>query len=378
MVTGWVGFGIISLAVLAIGVYGLFIDITTKGANPECWDWMYYSGATAFLVTVALAINTRDELAKAIAQLRINHTLKISTSELEQLNGQLELSVGRWRIAAGLFVGALVLATWIWALAVDFPRHGVDLAYFVANPGWAGFVVFVVAVMTFCGYLAGSYFGTAAGRGSLATLLAQDSVTLRIQPDHYDGAVGLKPIGDLYLYQAFLTAIPLVYFSIWWLIIPQYKQLVCASVDPSSWAVPMAAQWFVTLGFTYLAFVRPVMKLRRRLRQEQLRLQKLVVPELSSRILTLQEEFASSDINQHRREELVQEIDRAGRRVWSIQQMSAWPMDTKTRRRYFSLTTLTTVIPPVLDASTSLGFLSGGGFGNGNFGWLKSIAGTIF
>ena len=376
--TGWVGFGIIGLAVLAIGVHLLFIDITTNGANPECWDWMYYSGAIAFLVAVALAINTRDELAKAISQLRINHTLNISTSELAQLNGQVERSAVRWRIAAGLFVAALVLATWVWALALEFASVGVNLTGFAADPWWVAFMVFVLAVMTLCGYFAGAYFGTAAGRGSLATLLAQESVALRIQPDHYDGAAGLKPVGDLYLYQAFLTAIPLAYFSIWWLIIPHYEQLVCASVDPSSWAVPMAAQWFVTLGFTYLAFIRPMMKLRRRLRQEQLRLQKLVVPELSGRILSLQEELASSDITQQQREDLMQDIDQAGRQIWSIQQMSAWPMNAKTRRRYFSLTTLTTVIPPALEASTSLGLHSGVGSGVGNLGWLKSIAATLF
>ena len=69
----------------------------------------------------------------------------------------------------------------------------------------------------------------------------------------------------------------------------------------------------------------------------------------------LQQLVLEKNISADKRALLNAEIDREANYLWSIDRMSAWPMDATTRRRYFSVNALVTVVPPAIDMLSRFG-----------------------
>ena len=265
-VMGWKGYWRLGFVLALVTGYFIYLDVRFWGANLACWDWMFYTGAATFMIAIAIAIGAVGKLEKAIEKLRTNNTLILTEGELGDLAGRMHAIGNRWRWYSGFGVFFLVMFSWLWAYwkAIEASPGGWDGFVEQFKAGGAAMntylatVAIVIVVMAACGFFAGTFLGAAAGHGAFAGVLAQSDVKLRIRADHFDGAVGLKPIGDLYLFQAFLTAIPLAWFSVWWLLIPYYPELFCPHVDASNWAWPLVAMWLVTLIFTFKGFIKPI------------------------------------------------------------------------------------------------------------------------
>ncbi len=363
-VMSWKGYRRLVFVLALVTSYFIYNDVRRSGWHLACWDWMFYSGALTFMVTVALAVSASDKLDKAIEQLRTNNTLILSATQYSDILGQMAAVGRRWRWYSGFGVFLLVLSSWLFAF-----WKGIDNS----PGGWGGFMAalhnaptpavlkylstlaLVFLVIALCGFFAGTFLGATAGHGAFAGVLADENIELRIRPDHFDGAVGLKPIGDLYLFQALLTAIPLAWFAGWWLLIPHYPDLVCSHSSLSSWLWPLVAMWAVTLIFTFRGFVQPMLLLRKRVLKEQAFFKSQEVPAIKDRIENLQQLVLEKNISADKRALLNAEIDREANYLWSIDRMSAWPMDATTRRRYFSVNALVTVVPPAIDMLSRFG-----------------------
>lgn len=364
-VMSWKGYRRLVFVLALVTSYFVYNDVQNSGWHVACWDWMFYSGTATFIATVALAVSASDKLGVAINQLRTNNTLILSEAQYSDVLAQMAAVGQRWRWYSGFGVFFLVLFSWLFAFwkAID-GRPG----------GWDGFMVqlqnaptravitylltiaLIFLVMALCGFFAGTFLGATAAHGAFAGILAADeSVELRIRPDHFDGAVGLKPIGDLYLFQALLTGIPLAWFAGWWLLIQHYPKLVCSHSSLSSWTWPLVAMWLVTLIFTFRGFMKPMLQLRRRVLKDQAFFRSEEMPVIKEKIETLQQLALDKDMSVAKRAMLNAEIDREANYLWSIDRMSAWPMDSTTRRRYFSVNALVTVAPPAIEMLSRLG-----------------------
>jgi len=383
----WKGFRRLLYVLIPISALFAFGDITRWGWSLQCWDWMYYTGALTFGVAIALSIGAAQKLNTTIETLRTNNTLVLTGDEFTQIKDRMRRSARPWRIWCGVFIFALVFGTWVWALAweLDIARLGWSaIDQYRAQFGATNFNIqlglyfIIMLVMGACGFYAGAFFGAAAGHGTFAAVLAGDDVRLRIRPDHFDGAAGLKPIGDLYLYQAFLTGFPLLWFAAWWLIIPIYDPPGCKLPNLEAWRGPMVVQWLVTLAFTYFGFIRPIFKLRARVLREQKQLQTNKAPGIKKEISRLQHQLIVAGDDQVLRDKINSKIDRLARYLWVIEQMSSWPMDAKTKRRYFSLNALVAVVPPAIQMMTKIGAVSIALPDSASLKWIKTILGVIF
>ena len=98
-----------------------------------------------------------------------------------------------------------------------------------------------------------------------------------------------------------------------------------------------------------------MLQLRKRVLDEQVRLKQDDVPAIKQKIENLQQLAQEEGLAESKRAALHQEIDAAAKYLWSIEGMSAWPMDASTRRRYFSVNALVTVVPPAIELLARFG-----------------------
>lgn len=382
----WTGFWRLIYALIPVTAFFVWLDIRNHGLSVQCWNWMYYTGVATFSIAVALAIGLPRRLDDTVEALRNNNTLVLTAEELSVINARMSHDARPWRLWCAILIFLVVFGGWIWASYTEIAR---------ADLGWSqirqyreqlglsavvvafGLVGLIILIMGVCGFYAGAFFGTAAAHGNFASVLAGEEIRLRIRPDHFDGASGLKPIGDLYLYQAFLTALPLLWFAGWWLVIPIYEPHGCIAPDYSAWRSPFVVQWLVTLTFTYLGFVRPILKLRRRVLREQMRMQNEEVPRIKNEIRRLQQEFLQDNLSQDERQSINDRIDRHASYVWNVRQMSSWPMDSRTQRRYFSIQAFVSVVPPLVEVFAKIGAIAVSLPDDGSWKWLKALFSII-
>jgi hypothetical protein len=321
-----------------------------------------------------------------VEALRNNNTLVLTAEGLGEIKARISQDARPWRLWCAILIFLVVFGSWIWAGYDEIDRAQLDWNQIhqlreqygsraiVVALGLVGLIVFIMGV---CGFYAGAFFGTAAAHGEFAAVLAGENIRLRIRPDHFDGASGLKPIGDLYLYQAFLTALPLLWFAGWWLVIPVYEPYGCVGPDYSAWRAPFVVQWLVTLTFTYLGFIRPILRLRRRVLGEQMRIKREDVPRIEEEIRRLQQQVLQGDLSVDERKSNNDKIDRHAFYVWSVRQMSSWPMDSRTQRRYFSVQAFVSVVPPVVEGFAKIGAIAVNLPDDGSWKWLKALVGII-
>jgi hypothetical protein len=180
-------------------------------------------------------------------------------------------------------------------------------------------------------------------------VLADPQTPLNIRPGHFDGANGLKPVGDFYLFQALLTAIPLTWLLVWILILPWYHDAQCfAGVDAGfttrlRWQ--FYGQWIVVAAFTYLGFIRPVLLLRHRLTQVRANLMQNRIPLIEGEIAQLKAALTAGGAEAERRSVIETRIHDLARERWAIRHMSGWPMDKATFSKYAPVELVSNVAP---------------------------------
>jgi hypothetical protein len=210
-------------------------------------------------------------------------------------------------------------------------------------------------------------------------VLSKDEKYLRIIPGHADGACGLKPIGDYYLYQALVFAVPIIWLSAWWAwIIPNYKDMLCTLTGQphqlfATWQGPYFLQWLVVLVYFYMGFVWPFIALRRRIKRARASFNANEATRLQADIFALQNELSDPTESEVKQDQnaIMPLLDAKSRELWAIRNMSSWPMDAGTLAKYRSLLVGEVVLPVVAALATS-GKAGGSGFQLIN-SWLSKL-----
>lgn len=199
------------------------------------------------------------------------------------------------------------------------------------------------------GIVVGAYFGRLATYGSLASQIAKDRIVVRVHPGHFDGANGLRPIGNFYLFQAMLTAIPLLWLAGWAIAMPTYLASPCLAehVSPGfaqtvQWQ--FFGQWLVVAFFTHLGFVRPVIELRRKVASVHQTLLNQRIPAIEEQVKQMNSTWSESNDDAEKKR-IETELLTLSRERWHIQNMSFWPMDRNMLRKYLSIELASSVLP---------------------------------
>ena len=350
--TGTTGIRVLLGVLLTAVALKLAAEIFFFGTRVRCWDTMLLSGTSVFAVAVALALSLPRRFEHALTELRVHGALPLTAAETVEIKDDLERSGTRMVARAAVIVGVLVLGGFLYVLVPQLlavwqdPAQPRGVVYAVV--GFFGFLTLVCAV---CGFVGGAFLGRVASYGLLARRLSRPGSRLTLLPGHYDGANGLAPLGSLYLYQAFLVMFPILWLAAWWLIIPYYNTSACgAGIDNPylSWRVPLLVLWITSVVFLYLAFVRPVLQLKRRITAERDHLARVRLPEIRAEIDVIRANLASSPYSTDDHAALQARLDTLAREHWDIQHMPTWPMDRATMRQYFSVNAAGTVAPLVL------------------------------
>ncbi len=76
---------------------------------------------------------------------------------------------------------------------------------------------------TISAMIVGRFVGRGIFYGFLGKQMAIDGVRINMIFGHSDHAAGLRPIGDFYFFQATATALPVLFFAFWVLMMPVWS-----------------------------------------------------------------------------------------------------------------------------------------------------------
>jgi hypothetical protein len=370
----------LGLITLYLG-YQIWLNYQYFGMQWTCWDFMLISGFLAFIMAVWLAADLSRRLNRAIDQLRLNNVLVVDDAGVALLKQEMSVRGTAVQVWSGILItlvifgsyllvfGPVTIRAWNAWQSGQYPQASTTLIQI-------GTFTLVSAIGA---ALAGLLFGRLTHYGRLAGVLSKDEKYLRIIPGHADGACGLKPIGDYYLYQALVFAVPIIWLSAWWAwIIPNYKDMLCTLTGQphqlfATWQGPYFLQWLVVLVYFYMGFVWPFIALRRRIKRARASFNANEATRLQADIFALQNELSDPTESEVKQDQnaIMPLLDAKSRELWAIRNMSSWPMDAGTLAKYRSLLVGEVVLPVVAALATS-GKAGGSGFQLIN-SWLSKL-----
>jgi len=285
-------------------------------------DVMFLSGFLAFLLGLELTRRMPARLSAAVDRLFDRGVLSQSATDRAHSRMLLEQRARRWSLRGARTVAGALAAMWAVVL--------------IQKPGevralWLWIVVFECL----CAWVAGEQLGQMAAYGTLWRIHQRHGALLRVQPGHVDGAGGLKPLGDFYLVQSMVAAIPAVYLAVWWWAIPLIPRL-------EVYRTPYLGLLALAVGFEILAFLVPMSSIHRAMLACKVRLNQQA--DRIARILAeLQLALVDAESAQQR-EEAKARIAHLTEQFHRIERAPVWPTSTAIRRR-FSVNNVALLLP---------------------------------
>lgn len=294
--------GVVSVAIVAN-------ELSLAGTDLSYWDWLLVTGFGTWLAAVYHPLLLPDRLTETLTRL-VNRGVLNREENPENLLVVLHRKARHSAlVCAVLFVVAIVTA-WIVAFRDQVGHHLV-----------------LVTLEAIAAVPVGLFVGRAVSYGLLARRLAKAGLTLTPDPDHLDGAAGLRPIGALYFYQSGLLAIPGAFLAAWWFLIPLLGNRYLY------WREPYAGLLFIIVVSEVLVFILPMLSFHRLMLHRKNELFR-EADELSRRSARSYD----ADAKESR-----------ARRYAAIESMPTWPVDLRIRRR-FGLRNALLLIPAVSQA----------------------------
>jgi hypothetical protein len=169
-------------------------------------DLLLLSGWLVLLIGLELARHTPVMLARTLRRLSDRGVLgppDIARSLAVDLNREWR----GWWVVSAAGVGGALLVTSVWIVIASGGAPA-----WVLGPAAADALFQAVA-----GAVAGSWLGRMVSYGRLIGKagLRRNKLVLRVIPGHPDGAGGLKPLGDFYLFQSLTASLPAVFLAVW-------------------------------------------------------------------------------------------------------------------------------------------------------------------
>jgi hypothetical protein len=191
------------------------------------------------------------------------------------------------------------------------------------------------------GAVAGGLLGRMAGYGRFGKVLAKHRLALQVVPGHPDGAAGLKPIGDFYLYQSLTASLPAIFLATWVLLISlgglsrlwgHYRPFLHEYL------------WLLVLAilFEILVFVLPMTSIHAIMRDQKEEVLLAEADRLSTAISATQARLDAPEIEDG--DAAKQRLTQLVERYHDLERTPTWPVDPSIRRR-FTLRNLGLLIP---------------------------------
>lgn len=302
----------VSLACSIILVTFCGMELVRKGWRPFEWDMLLISGLALFVIGVRLSMDVPRKIDDTLTRLVNRGVLHLTPEALQQLQSRLQRRTTTWSHTAGLIVAVALLGAFFVAFKLPFPSIKIPLT--------------ILEVLG--GYIAGRYLGRLASYGTLGLLLKQAGIMVHVKPGYLDGVAGLKPIGDLYFFQALVASFPALFLAVWLVLIPRWP--VAGRYD--GWQAPYLGLLPLALAFEILAFLVPLWLFHRDMQAQKTALLQ-EADTLGQSIVRLQAELAEKhDAQQYSL--LKEQLSYMTQRYWDIERLPTWPVDIKTRRRF--------------------------------------------
>ncbi len=311
-------------ALTAIFVGAVVVDqLLYNGLRLRTWDWLLVTGATLYLALLPLSLSEPQ---------RVTDTLHLLGSRLEvpttgsaaEVEASIHRRARRWASVGGWIAMPVALGVWYWAYAADLLLHA----------GLA--VVEIIASVPI-----GRFVGRAVAYGGLGRHLGRADAVVAVIPGHLDGAAGLRPVGDLYLFQASMVGAIAAYLGLWWLITPVFFPRYLP------WRNAYLGLLVAVLGCEILAFLAPMTWFHQRMQSEKRRFMLEDGNELSSRASVVEEEILRvDDAGRAARQD---ELTLLRSRYFEIENMPTRPVSPTMRRR-FAVRNVVLFLPVVANA----------------------------
>lgn len=281
-------------------------SVMTSGFDLNDWDWLWASGFSTWLVGLYFTFLLPDKLTETLTRLA-NRGVLNGDGNLAELLVVLHSKARRSALSGAVAFVTAIVAAWVVAYQeLEYIKLEVTLQSIAAVP-------------------VGLFAGRAISYGRLSRRLGEAGFTLTPDPDHLDGAAGLRPIGAFYLYQSGLLAIPGAFLAVWWFLIPFFGDRY------SNWRAVYAGLLLIIVLCQFLGFILPMRSFHDLMldRKSQLFQE---ADELSRRSVRAQPDAATHE--------------KWVKRYRAIELMATWPTDIKIRRR-FQLRNFVLMIPVV-------------------------------
>ncbi|GAA4617215.1 hypothetical protein GCM10023195_76740 [Actinoallomurus liliacearum] len=304
-------------------------ELSLWGGDVRRWDWLFVTGILAFLMALRPSLALPDKMHETLDRLGTGKVLS-GPEDLQAFERNLHRS-SRWAALVGGAVTVPVIAVaWIAARGLVGRYLGTMTAEVVA----------AVPV--------GLCFGRTVGYGLLGRRLTRSRFTVTVDPEHLDGATGLRPVGDFYFFQAMLLAVPAVFLGAWWVAIPFYGERY------EGWRDAYVALLAIVLVCELLAFLLPLWSFHIVMKEEKRRLL-AEADEIGHQALEVQRQLRSEP-KETQLKHLEDRLARLTRRYQAIEKMPTWPVSTRVRRRLAlnNVILLTPVVAQILGAPDSL------------------------
>ncbi|QBQ54973.1 hypothetical protein [Nitrosococcus wardiae] len=288
----------------------------------EDWDWLLLSGILTALLGLWLVKFIPRKINHTLTRLFNRKVISLDSAQEDHLRKELKERAAIWATASGGLVGSAVLISFIIKNGLPYPAAQIPLTLFEAIGG----------------YIVGRHLGIMASYGRLGHWLKRQGIRIQIKPGYPDGAVGLKPVGDFYFFQAMLLALPVLYLFLWWLMMPLWPRY-------EAWRNIYLGLLPVAITFEVIAFLVPVWFFHREMQKQKMQLLReadVLGQEINDVETTLIE---SQDPAQ--RELLKDRLSFMTKRYGEIEHMPTWPVNAKTWR-YFFINNLTLILLPLL------------------------------
>jgi hypothetical protein len=282
-------------------------------------DILQLSGWLVLLVGLELAGRAPVKLRQAVQRLESRGVLG-PAERVEHLMRGLERTGQAWAVASGWCVAGALLVTSPLALLA------------VSRSAASGLTASDLALLIVAGAVAGSWLGRMTGHGRLfGKALRREDLNLQVILGHPDGAGGLEPIGDFYLYQSLTASLPAIFLGVWMLLISlggasRLLRSYRPYLDQYLWLLPLAMLFEILVFALPMSSVHLVMKSWK----EHKFLAK--ADSLSPAIAAAQ---ASLDSNASGEPEAArQRLTQLTERYQELQKAPTWPIDSSIRRRF--------------------------------------------
>jgi hypothetical protein len=298
---------------VGVGLLMLFVSqILLHGQTLPKWDWLLLSGAIAFIVGIQLARQAPRKLKMTLKRLGDRGTLVATPEQLAKLEGRIQQTARNWA-RKGAIVTALAI------LSAFLGIYGLNNAL-------------LTLLETVGGYIAGWYLGRMSAYGALAVIIKQENLTLRAEPEHTDRVCGFKPLGDFYLFQALVAAVPAIFLAVWWVIIPIFPR------SYSHWRQPYLGLLALAILFEILVFAVPMVLFHREMKRQKRELL-VEADRLSREIVELRSQLVRTESGSDR-EGIETRLAYLLERHQKIERMTTWPVHPKSFRRFAVRNTL--------------------------------------